>query len=46
MPKKELTQRYLLSLLVDVQTHLEGLERVKAQVEALAKEHGVVLPRG
>jgi hypothetical protein len=49
MPKKtkdaDFTQRVLMSLAVDVQAHMETAERMLMQIEALAKEHGVAMPK-
>ena len=39
------TERVLLSLVVDVSLLHESIERVRVQVFALAKEHGIEAPR-
>jgi hypothetical protein len=41
----DFTQRVLMSLIVDMQAHAESLERMQAQIAALAKEHGVHIPQ-
>ncbi|MGB3490803.1 MAG: hypothetical protein WBA62_22160 [Xanthobacteraceae bacterium] len=50
MPKKtedaDFTQRVLMSLVVDMKVHVETVERIQAQIAALAKEHGVAIPTG
>lgn len=38
------TARVLMSLIVDVQATRENMERIWAQVEAMAKEEGVHIP--
>jgi hypothetical protein len=40
----DFTQRVLMSLVVDLQAHLELADRLRIQIEALAKEHGVAIP--
>ncbi|MBN9007328.1 MAG: hypothetical protein J0H40_18180 [Rhizobiales bacterium] len=40
----DFTTRVLMSLVVDVSQLAESVERVKAQVFAMAKENGVALP--
>lgn len=48
MPKKtdpEFTQRVLMSLVVDMQAHVETADRLRIQIEALAKENGVAIPK-
>ena len=40
----DFTQRFLMSLVVDVQALAENVERVQTQIVALAKEHGVAIP--
>jgi hypothetical protein len=48
MPKKtedaDFTTRVLMSLVVDMQAHVETTDRLRIQIEALAKEHGVAIP--
>lgn len=50
MPRKtedaDFTQRVLMSLVVDMQAHVETVERMQAQIAALAEEHGVAIPTG
>jgi hypothetical protein len=43
--KSEFTPRVLMSLVNDVAELDESAKRIRIQIQALAKEHGVKLPR-
>lgn len=40
----DFTTRVLMSLVVDMRAHVETADRLRIQIEALAKEHGVAIP--
>jgi hypothetical protein len=42
----DFTARVLMSLVVEVQNLCENVERIKAQVYAMAKENDVFIPSG
>ncbi len=43
-PANEFTKRVMASLVVDVSLMREDIERVRIQVFAMAREHGIKIP--